>query len=533
MTTEFDYIIAGGGSAGCVLAARLCENPDLRVLLVEAGGKGGGLRSRMPAAIGMLPGTKRYDWQYLSQPQPGLNGRQIKYPRGKGLGGSSLINGMIYMRGSPRDFDRWAENGLHGWSYDDVLPYFRRAAAAPHRSNQKYHSDLGAIRLSPAQSPDPLSRLFVDACRASSVGHAVDFNGARPAGGGFMDFTISNGTRQDAYASYLPKRPAGLTILTGTRVLKVLLEKRRATGLLTTRGAFHARREVILSLGAFETPKMLMLSGIGPATHLNAQGIEVVRNLPGVGQSLLDHPNVPMQFSLLDPNLSTARYQRLDRAMWAGLRWLLTRQGPGASAPWSAVMFHAQADRDLPELEVFFSAAAYAPATGAGSSIITNGHSVTPGFQFDINLMRPRSHGSVSLQSNDPFAPPVIDPAYFSNVDDCDALISGIRFLRGFVAEQTMRTVAGPEQFPGAHITSNSDLREAIRTRATTGHHPACTARMGAPEDPMAVLDGQFRVRGIDALRVVDASAMPDMITGNIHATVTMMAERAADALRS
>jgi choline dehydrogenase len=533
MTPEFDYIIAGGGSAGCVMAARLCEDHNMRVLLIEAGGKGGGLRSRMPAAIGMLPGTARYDWQYISRPQPGLNGRQIKYPRGKGLGGSSLINGMIYMRGNPRDFDRWAANGLRGWSYDDVLPYFRRAAAAPHRPNQKHHSGLGAIHLSAAQDPDPLSTLFVEACRQSEIGVTDDFNGARQVGGGFMDFTIRDGERQNAYASYLPKRPPGLTILTGTRVLKIQLEDRRATGLITTGGTFRARREVILSLGAFETPKTLMLSGIGPGAHLQSHGIGMVADLPGVGQSLFDHPNVPMQFALRDPGLSTARFQRLDRAAWAGLRWLLTRSGPGAAAPWSAVMFHAARAADLPKLEIFFSSAVYAAAAKGNTSLITNGHSVAPGFQFDINLMRPRSHGSVSLHSTDPADPPVIDPGYFSDESDFDDLVAGIRFLRGFVGEPTLGAVAGDELFPGSQATSDADLRDAIRTRATTGHHPACTARMGPPQDAMAVLDGEFRVRGIDALRVVDASAMPDMITGNIHATVTMMAERAAEHMKA
>lgn len=542
MSAAFDYIIAGGGSAGCVLAARLCEDPRLKVLLVEAGGPAKSIFARMPAGVGMIHSNPKYDWGYWSTPQPALGGRRIYYPRGKGLGGSSLMNGMIYIRGNVGDYDRWRQKGLTGWSYGDVLPYFRRAAGAAHRKGEAHHRPDGPLKISPAGNYDRINRVFVEACQQAGAPHNGDFNGAVQAGAGRMDVKAKGGIRQSAAEAYLTPRPKNLAVMTGTPVLKLLTEGRRATGILTPQGEFRAGREVILSLGAFESPKLLMLSGIGPGAHLRDHGIQVLNDLPGVGQTLYDHPNMPMQFGLTDPSLSMARFQRLDRAALMGARWLLTRSGPAAAPFWASALFHAIRDAEMPELQVFFTPMVVREDSGAGSkgfnlqslshlgkAMIARGKIAEPGLQFDINLLRPRSSGAVTLASPDPLAPPLIDPGYFSDESDFTDLIEGMRHMRRVVQQPAFAGLADAELSPGGGKLTDADLRQSVRDHATTGHHLACTARIGAPGDPGAVLDTEFRVRGVENLRVADASALPDMVSGNIGAPVIMLAERAAD----
>jgi len=536
----FDYVIAGGGSAGCTLAARLAEDPDVSVLLVEAGGDGDSLFSRMPAGNGFLFGNPRHDWGYESTPQEGLGGRRIYYPRGRGLGGSSLMNGMIYIRGNPADYDRWRQKGLSGWSYADVLPYFRKSAGAPHRAGDAFHGTDGPLKLSPAPNHDAINRRFLDACRQAGAPDNPDFNGAAQEGAGRLDTKVWRGVRQSSARAYLEPRPGNLTVLADSHVLRVVMEGRKAVGLLLTRGMMRARREVVLCLGAFGSPQCLMLSGIGPADHLRRHGIDPVIDLPGVGSNLYDHPNMPMQFGLLRPELSMARFQRIDRAAWMGLRWLLAHDGPAAGPFWSTALFHAVRDHAMPELEIFFTPMVVREEGGAkrfsiqsllsaGKTIIARGKSAQPGLQFDINLLRPQSSGTVRLASNDPMARPLIDPGYFSNRVDLDDLVAGVRHMREVVAQEALADVAGIELSPGAGTNSDTDIRRAIRDLATTGHHPVSTCRMGGDHDGGAVLDAALRVRGAEGLRVVDASSFPDQISGNTGAPVIMMAEKAAD----
>ncbi|MEM7224506.1 MAG: GMC family oxidoreductase N-terminal domain-containing protein [Pseudomonadota bacterium] len=541
MTGVYDYVVAGAGSAGCALAARLAEDPNVTVCLVEAGGDGRSLFTRMPAGVGFVHSNPKYDWRYWSTPQSRLGGRRIYYPRGKGLGGSSLLNGMIYMRGNSRDYDRWRQKGLVGWAYGDVLPYFRRSSRAAHRKGNSYHGDSGPLHLTPAGNYDQINDIFVRACCEAGAPANEDFNGCGQTGAGRIDVKASGGVRQSSAEAYLAPCPRNLTVMTGTPVLRVMMDGRRAVGIAVPSGALCARAEVILSLGAFESPKTLMLSGIGPGPHLREYGIEVLHDLPGVGQSLYDHPNMPMQFGLLSARHSMSRFQRLDRAAVMGAQWIVARRGPAAAPFWSSVLFHAIRDREMPELEVFFTPMIVREDSGArkgfnlesfrhlGKSIIARGKLAEPGLQFDINLLRPRSCGEVRLASADPLDAPLIDCGYFSDDSDYLALVEGMTHMRKVVAQPAFRGIAGPELSPGPEILADEDMRAAVRDLCTTGHHPACTARMGRDGDPGAVLDSEFRVRGIENLRVVDASALPDMISGNINAPVIMMAERAAD----
>ena len=541
----YDYIIAGAGSAGCALADRLCEDPDITVCLVEAGGNGNSLFVRMPAGNGFVFGNPRFDWGYESGVQPELNGRTIYYPRGKGLGGTSLLNGLIYVRGNAADFDRWRDMGIPGWGYADVLPYFKKSETAPHRDSE-FHGQSGPIKITPSENFCPVSQMFVEAAQQAGAVLNHDFNAASQVGVGRFDAKVSNGQRQSTSATYLRKRPNNLTILTGTRVLRVAFSGNKATGLHIGRDGkiqtITAEREVVSCLGAFESPKLLMLSGIGPANHLNAMGIEPLQDLRGVGESLQDHPNMPLTFEIKDKNLSFARYQRLDRSIWLGMQYLLNKSGPATGPFWSTALFHAFDGGQLPDLEVFCTPMVVKEGAGGagwslqnllnpGRAILARGKTAAPGIQFDINLLRPKSTGRVRLASNDPTDHPRIDPGFFSDHADIETLIDAVEHIREITCQPAFGDVVGKEVAFGPEVKSRSAMATGLRQHITTGHHPVSTCRIGADDDVKAVLDAEFRVRGIEDLRVVDASAFPDQLSGNPNAAIIMMAERAADML--
>ncbi len=547
MRQTYDYVIAGAGSAGCALAARLCEDPEVSVCLIEAGGSGDSLFVRMPAGNGFIFGNPKFDWGYESLPQAGLDGRRIYYPRGKGVGGTSLLNGLIYMRGNRRDYDRWRDSGLAGWGYDDLLPYFRKLECAPHRDGE-FHGHDGPLRVSPAVNFDPVNQAFVEAAVRAGAVYNPDFNGARQVGAGRFDAMVHRGERQSTAAAYLRRRPPNLTILTHGRACNIEFAGARACGLRVRHDdrefVVNAEREVISCLGAFESPKLLMLSGIGPAEHLERVGIGVRVDLPGVGDALQDHPNIPLTFRIADPRLSFARYQRIDRALLLGLRYLLAKSGPACGTFWSSALFHAFDGGELPDVEAYCTPMIVREGPGGagwsiqnllnpGRAVLARGKIAVPGVQFDTNLLRPAARGRVRLASADPDDLPLIEPAYLDNDADLDAAVRAVELIREVAAQAPLAPLLGAEIALGADARSRARIVAGLRRHVTTGHHPVSTCRMGGDGDPGTVLDGALRVRGVDGLRVVDASAFPDQISANPSATVIMLAERAADLLRA
>ena len=530
---EFDYVIAGAGSAGCTLAARLAEDPTARVCLVEAGGHGRDLFIRMPAGNGFVFGNPKLDWGFESVPQAALNGRRIYFPRGKALGGTSIMNGMIYMRGVPADYDAWRESGLQGWGYAELLPYFRRSQGARDRRDP-WHGVDGPLKTELSANFGILDRAFVDAAVAAGHRRLTDFNGPQRTGVARTDSTVYRGVRQSAAIAYLGKPRANLTVLTGRRIARVSFDGRRAVGVETVSGErIRAGAEVILCQGAIGTPQALMLSGIGPADHLLAYGIDVVSDLPGVG--LADHVDVSMQYGSARTDLSLARYQRLDQAAALMARWLLNGKGPGGGAFFSVSLFHALQNPALPEFQVFMTPMVVDENLTNGAREETpllqrlGRRLALPGVQIDINLERPRSLGSVRLASADPLAYPLIDPGYFANPRDLDEMRSGVKAMREVMSRPEIGQYVNGELGAWKEARSDAEIDSAIRATAYTGHHLCSSARMGAAGDPGAVLDGELRVAGVERLRVCDASAMPTQITGNPNATVIAMAEKAAD----
>ena len=517
---EFDVVVVGAGSAGCAVAGRLTEDPSLTVLLLEAGGSDDVLEVHVPAGCYKVWRTRR-DWNYTTEPQPGLDGRKLFWPRGKLLGGSSSINAMIYMRGAKADYDEWAElTGDPSWSYDNVLPVFRRMEDNA-RGADEYHGVGGPLRVEDLRSPHPWTRAVVQSAVAAGYPRNDDFNGAAQEGVGQYQVTQKRGRRWSAADAYLHpamQRP-NLTVRTGALTTRVLIGGGRATGVeYRSGGRVHtarARREVVLSGGAINTPQLLLLSGIGPADHLREVGVDVVHDLPGVGGGLQDHPLVPVVSNVRSGTSLRLAESPVNLALWKAMgrgpltsnlaeSGLFTRSSPELSEPdlqfhFLPVKFWKQAEID-PDAEAF-------------STLVV--------------LVRVHSRGSVRLRSADPTWAPAIDAGYLTDSRDLDALVSGVEKAREIASHAPLASVLDSEWSPGAAVQGRDALRATVKDTLESLYHPVSSCRMGT--DEQAVLDSQLRVRGIDGLRVADASAMPTLVRGNTNAPTILIGERAAD----
>ncbi|MFI4888953.1 MAG: choline dehydrogenase [Steroidobacterales bacterium] len=518
-----DTVIVGAGSAGCVLAARLSEDPARRVLLLEAGPPDRSWRIDMPSAVGSLLGSGRFNWNYASDPEPHLDGRRLTHPRGRVLGGSSSINGMMYVRGHARDYDAWAEAGLTGWSYADVLPYFKRAERHVH-GGDAYHGASGPLAVcAPDLDAAPLAQAFVHAGMQAGYGFSADVNGERQEGFGRMDRTTHNGRRCSAARAYLDpaaQRP-NLSIRTGVSARRILLDARRAVGVEFTAGSGVQRvladAEVILAAGAINSPQLLQLSGIGPAPLLQRFGIEPRCELPAVGANLNDHPDLVIQHRCLQP-VSLFGANRGIAKLLAGLRWFAGVDAVAGSNHFEAGGFlRSRAGIEHPDIQLTFMPLAIKPGTVED----VGEHS----FQVHIDLLRPRSLGRVAIRSPDAAQAPSICFNYLADPQDRADLRAGVRLTREILAQPALDHVRGEELNPGAAVASDTQIDAWIRQGVETCYHPVGTCRMGL--DPReSVVDAQGRVHGITGLRVVDASIMPGIVSGNTNAPVIMMAEK-------
>ena len=520
---EADYVVVGAGSAGCALAYRLAE-AGRDVLVIEAGGSDVGPLIRMPGALSYPMNMPRYDWGFRTEPEPGLGGRTLPVPRGKVIGGSSSINGMVYVRGHAADFDHWAESGAAGWGFADVLPYFKRMENW-HGGTSEWRGDSGPLHVSRGKRANPLFAAFIEAGRQAGYGLTDDYNGARQEGFGPMEATIWRGLRWSAAFAYL--RPAKRL---GTRVLRadarrVVMEGGRAVGVeVRRRGRIEtvrARCEVILAASAINTPKLLMLSGIGPADHLREHGVEVLADRPGVGGNLQDHLEVWVQHASLQP-ITLFRYWSLPGKAWVGAMWMLAGVGPGASNQFESCAFvRSAAGIDYPDIQYHFLPLAVR-YDGKGA---VKGH----GFQAHVGPMRSKSRGHVRLRSNDPAEAPSIRFNYLSHEDDRIEWRRAIALTREIFAQGAFDPFRGPELNPGPEVRTDPEIDAWVAAHAESAYHPCGTARMGRADDPDAVVDPEGRVIGVEGLRVADSSVFPRITNGNLNAPSIMVGEKVAD----
>ncbi len=518
----YDYIVVGAGAAGCVLAARLSEDPHTRVLLLEAGGRDTRREMRIPAAFSKLFKSE-CDWSYFTDPEPYLANRRLYWPRGKVLGGSTSINAMIYVRGHRWDYDRWAELGCRGWGYAEVLPFFKKAEDNS-RGQSGYHAIGGPLAVSDLRSPNILSRAFVEAAAELGFPRNADFNGAEQEGFGFYQVTQKRGQRCSAADAYL-KPAAGrpnLTVCTGAQATRVIIEKRRAVGVECMedgrRRAYRAECEVVLACGAVNSPQLLLLSGIGPADQLRALGVAVVADLPGVGENLQDHLQVVIGHGCTRP-------LTLDKAETLGnlLRYLLFRTGPLTSNVAECGGF-IRRDPGLPapDLQFMFGPVFY----------IEHGFQRPQGHGFGATpvLLRPESRGRICLRSAHALEPPAIQANYLASPRDLAQLVEGVKVARRIFHSRPFDPYRGPEVRPGEDLQSDAAIADYIRRTAETIYHPVGTCKMGTGQ--MDVVDPELRVHGVEGLRVADASVMPTIPGGNTNAPTLMVAEKAASLLR-
>ena len=532
----YDYIIVGAGSAGCVLANRLSADPGSSVLLVEAGGRDRNPLFRLPMLMGRLFHSGICNWSYHTEPVPTLEGRSLYWPRGKVLGGSSTINGMVYVRGNRHDYDRWAQMGLPGWSYDEVLPAFLRSEAHVQRDDP-YHHRAGELTVCRARGTNPLFDRFVEA--GGQAGHPVndDFNGAEQEGCGRYDFTIRRGKRWSTSFAFLRpiRHRRNLTVLTDALTRRVIVENGRATGVEVARNGqarrVRAEREVILSAGTVNSPQILLLSGIGPPEELEPHGIEVVHDLPGVGRNLQDHVDCVLSWECREP-ITLYRDLRADRLGASIVRGMVFGEGIATTFPYEAGAFlKTRPGLVAPDIQLHFM-----PALEKTANLhFPNPFKRDPveanhGLTVRVGPIVPESRGTVTLRSADPAAPPRIQPNYLEREADLRTMVAGVRMVRDLMGQPALDRYRGRELAPGEERQTDREIEAWLRASAMTTFHPVGTCKMGI--DPMAVVDARLRVHGLAGLRVADASIMPIITSGNTNAPAIMIGEKAAELLR-
>ena len=527
MRADFDFIIIGAGSAGCVLADRLSADGKNQVLLLEFGGSDRSIFIQMPAALAYPMHSKKYNWGYESEPEPALNGRRLSCPRGKGLGGSSSINGLVYVRGNPMDFERWQdEHGAKGWGYAQVLPYFKRAEGRQ-EGGDAYRGGDGPLSTAYGTLNNPLHHAWLEAAQQAGYALTEDYNGFRQEGFGRMDMTVRDGTRCSAAKAYLypaRKRP-NLHIVQHALATRILFDGTRAIGIAYERGGktheAKANREVILSGGPINSVQLLKLSGIGPAAELRQHGIAVVADRPGVGANLQDHLEFYFQMACTKPVSLYGQANLLGKAR-AGAEWLFFRRGIGATNHFESCGFiRSRAGIPYPDIQYHFFPMAI---NYDGSSLATE-----HGFQAHVGPMRSKSRGSVTLRSADPRDAPKIFFNYMSHPDDWEEMRACVRLTREIFQQPAFAPWRGREIQPGADCVTDEQIDAFIAEHVESALHPSCTCKMGAIDDPMAVVDPELRVLGVTGLRIVDSSVMPSITTGNLNAPTIMIGEKAAD----